>query len=372
MGKSKDRALRLFAGGLLLAMAGLYAAARHWQVPALQAFAEAALIGGLADWFAVTALFRRPLGLPIPHTGLIPRHTDRLGRALGDFVRDNFLAPELVAARLRRAGPADWLAQRLARPAVARGLARRLLGGLDDDDLRAALLGLFRPGPPLARLLRQAVRRDWHLRLFDTLVAAARQAVAEDDSVLHAMVAAGSGRWVPDWLGRKLTDRARAALDAGLDDLERPDHPWRQRLGQWAETVADRLDHDPAWAARLARLRDRLIQGPALAGVMAQADLAPALTEAIVAQGRRLQADGAARARLDRRLIRLAERTLIPYRQDIGAFIAEVVAGWDARTIADKLEAQVGGDLQFIRVNGTIVGGLVGLLLHVLATLLER
>lgn len=355
----------LLAAALLLAMAALFALGWHFQLPALKAFAEAALVGGIADWFAVTALFRHPLGLPIPHTALVPANQRRLGRALGDFVCDNFLAPDLVVTRLRQTSPSAWLADRLAEPALAQRLARRLVRVLDDDDSRVALAGLIRPGPPLAHGLRQLMRQHWHQRAFDRLLDAVQQALVQDNGFILAKVSDGSGRWMPAWVDRKLADKLAEVLAAGLDDLRRSDHPWRQGLETWLEGLAERLRDDPALAERLAEMRDASV-----AAWQPQAELAPVLAAAIATWARKMAGDSAARARLDRRLIHLTERVLLPNRQEIGDFIADVVARWDSATLVAKLEGQVGRDLQYIRVNGTVVGGLVGLALWGLTHLL--
>lgn len=364
MAKSKVFPMHMLAGILLAAMAGLYVLAWRLHLPALRAFAEAALVGGIADWFAVTALFRRPLGLPIPHTALVPANQARLGRALGDFVQHNFLAPELVAARLRRHSPAAWLADRLAEPAVVDALARRLAKVAADDDIRHALAALLRPGPPLAHGVEMALRQHWHHRAFDLALDAVAAALARDDGFILGKVADRSGRWVPAWVDRKLADNLTAALAAALDDLRHTDHPWRQAAAAWAERLAGRLRDDPALADHLSRWRDVV-----LAELVAEPRLAPLLAQALTGWGRKLAADPVARARLDRRLIRLAERLVVPSRQEIGRFIADVVQHWDGATLVAKLESQVGRDLQFIRINGTIVGGLVGLALYGLSHL---
>lgn len=364
-GKSKDRTLHLLAGGLLLVMAALFALAWHFHIPALKAFAEAALVGGIADWFAVTALFRRPLGLPIPHTALIPANQKRLGKALGEFVRDNFLAPDLVAARLRQGSPAAWIADKLAQPAIAHTLARRLARVMEDADTRSAVLGLIRPGPPLAQALLLVMRQHGHQRVFDRGLDAVQNALAQDNDFLLAKVSDGSGRWVPGWVDRKLADKLTAALAAGLDDLRRADHPWRLAFEGWLERLAVRLRDDPALAAKLAAMRDTM-----LADLLSEPHLTPPLAEAIATWGRRLATDPGGRARLDRRLVHLTERVLVPSRREIGDFIAEVVERWDSATLVAKLEGQVGRDLQYIRVNGTLVGGLVGLALYGLSHLL--
>ncbi|MBI2242115.1 MAG: DUF445 domain-containing protein [Magnetospirillum gryphiswaldense] len=363
--KSKPFPTHLLALALLLVMAGLLVVARGLHLAPLQAFAEAALVGGIADWFAVTALFRRPLGLPIPHTALIPANQRRLGRALGDFVRDNFLAPDLVAARLKRQSPAAWLADRLSEPRLSDALARRLARLLDDGDTRAALVGLIKPGPPLARVVETVLAENWHHRAFDRVLDAASAALAEDDGMIRCRVADGSGRWVPAWVDGRLADILSRALVGIIDDLRRTDHPWRDKLRVWAQNLAERLRDDPKLAARLEKFRDQ-----AFAESLDEIRLAPALAALLAGQGRQLAQDSAARARLDRRLIRVVERLLVPSRDAIGDFIAEVVDKWDSRTLVGKLEAQVGRDLQFIRVNGTLVGGLVGLALYGLSHLL--
>lgn len=363
--KSKPFPTHLLALGLLAAMAALLVAARMLDIGPLQAFAEAALVGGIADWFAVTALFRRPLGLPIPHTALIPANQRRLGRALGDFVRDNFLAPDLVAERLRRQSPAAWLADKLADPRVSQALARRLARLLDDSDTRAGLVGLIKPGPPLARVVRTALSEHWHHRAFDRVLDAVSGALAADPDLIRRRVADGSGRWMPAWVDDRLADILGRSVAGLLDDLRRTDHPWRDKVLLWAESLAERLRDDPKLAERLEKFRDH-----AFAESLDEARLAPALAALLASQGRQLSQDSAARARLDRRLIRGVERLLVPSRDAIGDFIAEVVDKWDSRTLVAKLEAQVGRDLQFIRVNGTLVGGLVGLALYGLTHLM--
>lgn len=364
-GKSKASKVYLLAGGLLVVMAGLWALAWRWHLPMVQAFAEAALVGGLADWFAVTALFRRPLGLPIPHTALIPANKQRLGQALGDFVCDNFLAPDLVASRLRRFSPAAWLADRLTEPKVARAMARRLARAFDDTDTRDGLIALIQPGPPLAQAVRLAARNHWHQSAFDRLLDAVQKALRSDNSFILAKVADGSGRWVPAWLDRKLAGTLSQALADGLDDLRRADHPWRLGFDAWVARLAERLQDDPALASRLQAVRDTVLRE-----ALSQTSLEPLLSAAFAAWGRNLAADQAVRARFDRRFLRLTERLLVPSRREIGAFIADVVGRWDSPTLVAKLESQIGPDLQYIRVNGTLVGGLVGLALYGLSHLL--
>jgi uncharacterized membrane-anchored protein YjiN (DUF445 family) len=209
------------------------------------------------------------------------------------------------------------------------------------------------------------MRHHGHQRAFDRLLDGVAGALAADNSFIVAKVADGSGRWVPAWVDRKLAEKLSAALADGLDDLRRADHPWRQGFERWLHTLAQRLGEDLDLDARLATAGEK-----AMADWLAEDRLLPGLSAAIAGWGRALAADQAARARLDRRLIRVVERALVPSRHQIGDFIAQVVERWDGATLVAKLEAQVGGDLQYIRVNGTLVGGLAGLAIYGLSHLL--
>lgn len=391
---------RLMATGLLVVMAGLYALSRAlppepaFWIGLLEAGSEAALIGGLADWFAVTALFRRPLGLPIPHTGLIPRNKDRIARRLGLFVTDNFLAPDLVHERLRGLQISGRVGLWLARPENARRAADHLtemipplLAAVDDARLRALLqTALTRRlrAADLASLLRQAlavVPKDDYDALLTQALVAGREALAAHEDHIQALVSERNRWWMPKTIDRRVSRAiVRGVLDL-LDELAQPGHPSRARLDAALIDLREKMEHDPAVHARLAELRDRLLGQPRVQAQMgrvwdelrrltAEAAVRPdsrlrlTLADGLRALGRHLVEDEATRRFLEDRLDGAVATVLVPWRREIGAFIEDVVRRWDATTVAERIELTVGKDLQYIRVNGTLVGALIGCALY--------
>jgi uncharacterized membrane-anchored protein YjiN (DUF445 family) len=407
------RRMRLLATGLLLAMAALYVATGPWLAsslttrapwlgPALgyvNAFAEAATIGACADWFAVTALFRRPFGLPIPHTGIIPRNKDRIGAALGGFIADNFLTAEILEARLRQLEVGRWGAAWLRKPANAALVAERLVGlipellALSTPQARRRFVGAIAtdviaaiPAAPLAagvlRSLSSGPRRD---ALLDAGLDLIGRALASNQDLVRAEVASRTYRWLPRWLDEQIAGRLLVALTRTIEEMRGPEHPWRDRVGAYLDDFIDRLETDPELAARAEAIKRQITTHPLLLDRLGQ------LSDALEARLRPGD-EGAARELTDRLAgwfaslgawlcdeaeaveifndwARQAVQQLIaPRRRVIGRSIASVVAGWDVQSVVEKLELQVGADLQYIRINGTIVGGLVGLLIYALST----
>lgn len=402
---AQKRALRrhrLLATGLLVAMGALFVATVRLEglfgpwTGLVRAAAEAALIGGLADWFAVTALFRRPLGLPIPHTALVPRNKDRIGRRLGTFVTTNFLEPSLVHERMRALGLAGraggWLAQpdnaRRASDRIA-ALVPALLRALDDADLREQVRRLLSTrlraadiGPLAARLVDAVPGREVD-RLIDRIVALAREALIRNESLIHARVAERNAWWMPRAVDRKVARGLVEGVHELLDELADPRHPTRLALRESVEAARVRLRDDPDQARRLNGIKNRLLRDPQVQALLGrlwdelrgallagaeqpESRFRHALAEGLQALGRRLQEDAALRQALDERAERAVGAVLVPWRAEIGAFIEDVVKRWDAASTAARIELEVGKDLQFIRINGTVVGALVGAALYLL------
>jgi uncharacterized membrane-anchored protein YjiN (DUF445 family) len=393
--------MRALATGLLGLMTLVYLAARlapaAWPAaPYVQAFAEAGMVGACADWFAVTALFRRPLGLPIPHTGIIPRNKDRIGEALGDFLANNFLTPGVLDERLRRFEAARRLTQWLAAPGHVEALAARLaamvpdlagsgeeLKGLAGDLLKRAARS--RPVAPLAaRALAWLWRDPGVQRLISRLIDRAADFGRDHEAYIQSRIAGESWKWMPKWLDRFLAEKFTRDLLRAADELRGPDHPWRRELDATVEDLIRRLAEDPELGARVERLKESVLADADLADRVGglwteladrltadpqarQAVLADALTRVLRALGTWLAEEPQARERLDRWIRVAARRTLAAQRQVIGGFVAQVVAGWDAADVAARLELQVGRDLQYIRINGTLVGGLIGLAIYALS-----
>lgn len=387
------------ATGLLVAMAALVAAsiplAARW--PAflyVRAFAQSACVGACADWFAVVALFRRPFGLPIPHTAVIPRHKARLGQALARFVCVHFLAPEEVGRRLETLDLVGRLAAWCRDPAHAARTARRLarlaaaLGGaVRDGPLTPLIRATMRRGlagieaaPLAARVLGVLVARDWHQRAFDALLDLAQETLAGNREAIRAAVSRRSGRWVPDWIDTRLAGIIMTGLEGTLSDLHGRDHPWRRALLAALDRGIARLATDPAAIARGEAVKQAILADPEVSAhldalwtgwagrLLADGDgdgvLRQGMQRLLISLGRRLETDGRLRDGVERWLRRVAEGWVAPARGGIGDFIASVVERWDTPTLVARIEGAVGRDLQYIRVNGTVVGGLIGLVLY--------
>ena len=402
--------MRAVATALLVLMAGVFLLSRalvdtHPAWGYVRAFAEAAMVGGLADWFAVTALFRHPLGVPIPHTAIVPRNKDRIGDQLAQFLRDNFLVPRVMAKRMQRMDVAAAAARWLTDPPEGAGgrfragasrLVAQMLEALDPQRLggmiKTAVSARLREAelsPIAGQLLIAAMKEDRHKPVLEAGVRWAASALAANDGLIRQMVHERAGtllRWTG--LDEAVANRLIDGLDRLLADVaEKPDHPLRVRAEEALDRLAWNLQHDPATRARVELVKEELLANPAMArwldGLWEQARMALLRVardpEAAMAGklGELLRQLGAT-LRDDRRLARTINRFVrratvgiaADYGDAIVRLVSETVRGWDAQTITQRLENAVGRDLQYIRVNGTLVGGLVGLCIHLVDVLL--
>ncbi len=398
------RRMRAVALGLLLFAAAVYVLTLHrdggWGY--VNAAAEAAMVGALADWFAVTALFRRPLGLPIPHTAIVPTRKDSLAESLEEFVTANFLAEHVVQEKMataqvsRRAG--EWLradrhAERVV-SVVADGVGR-VLPMLRDEDvttfMERSLLPRFADQPlsPIAgHLLRSVVDDGAHHALLDLALVEAYGWLRENRNVVAEVVAPRAPRWSPQWVDSLVIDRIHREVLAWLADVrDRPDHAARHALDKLLIRLATDLQADPAMMLRFENFKRRMLShpdmGPSLTAVWdavrvalleatADAD-GPFRTrarEALVDLGRRLEDEPELQAKVDGRAAEAVGYVVRTYGTEIVSIISDTIERWDGREAARKIELHVGRDLQFIRINGTVVGGLAGLLIHTLSQLL--
>ncbi|MEN2786254.1 DUF445 domain-containing protein [Sphingomonas qilianensis] len=395
--------MRIVATGLLVAMAAIFIATRaleggHPAYGYIRAFAEAAMVGGLADWFAVTALFRHPLGLPIPHTAIIPRNKDRIGDTLAAFLRDNFLTPVVISRRMRRMDIASIAGAWLANPGasskrITRGISRlaiEVLQALDQERLggmvRSAMVQQVRGlklAPLLGQALSAAMADNRHLPILDGIVRAAGQVLETNEQLVRTMVHERAGavmRWtgLDETLSNKIIDGLKGLLQ---QMGENPDHPLRERAEEALATLAEDLQHSEAMAARVDALKLAMLENPAMQrwinGLWEQARgamlriardpeklLGGQVGEALRQLGETLQREPRLRATINRFVRRAVVGTAADYGDAIVRLVSETVRGWDAETITGRLENAVGKDLQFIRVNGTLVGGLVGVAIH--------
>lgn len=392
-----------FAGGLLLMMAGL-TVATYWMPPGvwmelLQAAAKAGFVGGIADWFAVTALFRHPLGLPIPHTAIIPAQKERLGRALGRFVAGHVFTPTDVARALGRIDLAGIIARTLADPAAAKpaaaalaGMLPRLLATVEDGRARRVLarvlprmLGGADAGRVMARALRQLMAGGRHQEVFGYVLGQLKSLLASREDALRTAieerVREQGGRLVGWAVGATVAKRALAVINAELEKIEPDGSELRAAFDAWMEAEIRRIEEDPARAAELG-LAIRRVVGHQTVQVWfwdvwsrmrlaLEADAARPggrtmafLEDAIANLGTMLAEDAAAAARVQRTAEGVVAGLLPSAQARLADFIAEVVGKWDAAEITDKLELRVGADLQYVRINGTLVGFLVGGLVY--------
>ena len=402
--------MRRVATGLLIAMAGTYLLARayegtHPAIGFVRAFAEAAMVGGLADWFAVTALFRHPLGVPIPHTAIVPRNKDRIGDTLAVFLRDNFLVPGVVARRMRRldlaASAGRWLTNpstsgdgRLRRGAsrlaadILEALDQQRLGGMVKSSIGQRRRSL-EVSPILGQALDAAIANDRHLPLLNGIVRWAGRTLDANEQLIRAMVHERAGsimRWtgLDETLANKIID----GLNQMLDDMAvDPGHPLRGKAEEGLRKLAFDMQFDEAMRERVERLKLEIIENPAmqrwLDGLWEQArgallriardpdgTTSGKLGEALRQLGGTLENDAELRATINRFARRTAVGIAAGYGDGIVRLVSETIRSWDVATITWRLENAVGPDLQYIRINGTVVGGLVGVLIHTVDVLL--
>jgi uncharacterized membrane-anchored protein YjiN (DUF445 family) len=401
------RQMRIIATGLLVAMAGLFLLARtlepaHPALGYVRAFAEAAMVGGLADWFAVTALFRHPLGLPIPHTAIIPRNKDRIGDSLAAFLRSNFLVPRIVARRMAKLDVARAIGRVLASPpregamrAGAGKLAETLLESLGDERLgqlfksaAAQRLKALDIAPLAGKLMTTAMAEERHRPMINAAILWAGRTLDANEPLFRQMIHERAGsilRWtgLDETLSTKILDGLFRLLG---DMAEDRDHPLRVRAEEALAGLAMRLQTDPELQARVAAYRDAALANPAVgewldglwqnaraamlrAARDPQAVAAGKFGEAMRQMGTSLQEDPRVRFAVNRFARRATAALVASYGDGIVTLVSETVRGWDAHTVTGRLENAVGRDLQYIRINGTLVGGLVGVAIHIIDTL---
>ncbi|WP_208879689.1 DUF445 domain-containing protein [Streptomyces armeniacus] len=403
------RRMKAIAAGALVAMAVVFALATWARNEGaggwagyVAAAAEAGMVGALADWFAVTALFRRPLGLPIPHTAIIPTKKDQLGRSLGDFVGENFLSGQVVRDRLRAVGIGSRLGAWLAEPdhadRVTEELATALRGALTvlrDSDVQAVVgeaitrrADAQEIAPGLGTMLEKVVADGGHRRVVDLVcVRAAEWLELHGDSVMEA-VTGGAPGWTPRFVDRKVGERVYRELLRFVTEMrDMPEHPARGAVDRFLSDFAQDLRADPATRERVERLKREVLGRGEVQELIASAwssvramivaaaedersELRVRARASLLSLGRRMAEDGRLQGKVDGWVEGAAEYVVTTYRKEITSLITETVAGWDAEHTSRKIEAHIGRDLQFIRINGTVVGALAGLTIHAVAHLL--
>jgi uncharacterized membrane-anchored protein YjiN (DUF445 family) len=407
-GLEKRRALlrqRRLATGLLLVALAIFIAMQFlphsFAVRLVMAAAEAALVGGFADWFAVTALFRRPLGLPIPHTALVRTQKDHIGRSLGNFVRDRFLDPELVLQRLRAHNRAlqfaSWLTSKSAGEFIAGRVAALLpvvLKTADDEAVLRFIAELAREGmrrvdvAPLANAaVTRLVESGRHMEVLDALSRLAEPALDGMQDTIIAKVGEQTGRFFPLYFDRKIGRAIVRGVRGWLGEIRTPDSPERAELDGWIRHMLEGFASSENCARLLDEARAAIAANPALHQVLAavwdelKREIAADLTRAqpqssivtariIRVAGELLRENRQLQEYVNSALERLIVDYIAPWREQISDFISDVVAGWDAKTVSGLVELEVGRELQFVRINGTVIGALIGTALFLLSLLL--
>lgn len=399
------RDMKIIATGLLVLMAVIYFTSKSYEEvhPALgfvRAFAEAAMVGGLADWFAVTALFRHPMGLPIPHTAIIPRNKDRIGDTLANFLKKNFLVSRIVAQRMHGIDLAGGVGRFLKSPSGGQGRLRMgasrligdIIGSLDQDRLGSMFKGAVKTqareldlATPMGQILESVMAENRHGPLIDSTIKWAYRTLDANEYVIRAIVHDRANS-VMRWTG--LDDRLANEVVDGLykllaDMASDPEHPVRAKTEESMAQLAKELKSDPELRQRVNEWKLEMIENPAIASWIdgmwetgresllkasrdPEAAMAGHFGDALMQLGSSLQQDPLLNRQLNRFARRAVAGVVASYGDNIVKLVSETIRGWDAQTITDRVENAVGRDLQYIRVNGTLVGGLVGIMLHLL------
>ncbi len=368
----------------------------------VRAAAEAGMVGALADWFAVTALFKHPLGIPIPHTAIIKRKKDQLGEGLGTFVRENFMSPEVVETKLREAQVAGrmgkWLsdtghAERVA--AEASTMLQVLVEMLRDEDVQQVLDRMIvkriaQPqwGPLVGRVLSGMLEEHRQEALLQLLADRAFEWSLGADEIIERVIERDSPTWTPRWVDSLVGDRIHRELMDFTDKVRRnPDHELRQSATKFLFEFAEDLQNDEATIARAEKVKDQIMARDEVARAAETAwttakrifmesvddptsTLRTRIADSVVNIGESLRDDASLRDKVDNWIVRAAQHLVTQYGTEITAIITETIERWDADEASERIELHVGRDLQFIRINGTVVGSLAGLVIYSVAQLL--
>ncbi|WP_210036431.1 DUF445 domain-containing protein [Pseudonocardia parietis] len=408
--KRRDlRRMKIVATGFLVGATIVFLIAKYLEVVQglswaayVRAAAEAGMVGALADWFAVTALFRHPLRIPIPHTAIIPRKKDTIGDSLGDFVGENFLSEAVIRDKLERVAVSEqvghWLGQEANAKWVTTELvtaARALVTVLRDEDVQNVIESVavrklleIPVGPPLGKALEGVLADGAHRRLVDLVCDRAYDWVADNQEmvlrVVHERAPSWTPRFVDDMVADKLFAEIRGYAWAVKTD---PEHPLRHAVDRYLAEFAQDLQHDAQTRDRAEQVKRQMVEHPEVQHFIGRAwtvvksmvldaaddpshDLRVRVQDGLMAFGRRLGRDRELTAKIDGWMIDAACYVVRHYRHQITTLITETVARWDAEETSRKIELQVGRDLQWIRINGTVVGALAGLVIHTVGELL--
>lgn len=401
----KRRATGLLALATVVFAVALALESRYAWMGFVRATAEAAMIGGLADWFAVTALFRHPLGIPIPHTAIIPARKDRVARTLGAFVQHNFLTSDVIAARLRGLSLGRRIAAWVAEPGNARLIARQTASALaagaqvlKDEDVQGIIdhtvqerIRKTRVAPIAGRLLSVVTEGNRHQELLNEAIVLVARSVEQNRDLIRERVERESPWWVPNAVDEKIYRKIVASIERTLVEIrDDPQHPLRARFDVALRDFIDKLQHSPETLERAEELKLELLNADSVrrfssslwvdakAALLRFAEHAPleqkeggTVERALTTFGEAVLADPELTRRVDDVIVDVAVFLVERYQHDIAGLITHTVQNWDANATSRRIELAIGRDLQFIRINGTLVGALAGLLIYTFTRLVR-
>jgi uncharacterized membrane-anchored protein YjiN (DUF445 family) len=390
--------LLLVAATVIFIIARAFEARFPW-LGILRATAEASMVGGLADWFAVTALFRHPLGIPIPHTAIVPARKDRVGRTLGAFVQRNFLTREVIEHRLRAAQVGKRLAEWIAEPANARMIARSAASAMSsgaqllrDEDVQEVIdrslakrVRSMHLAPLLGKVLAVMTEDNRHQEVLDEVIQLASRTVNENSDLIRQRIEQETPWWIPSAVDEKIFKRVLGAIQRLLSELNADRyHPLRERFDNSLHQFVDRLNTSPEFAAKVDAWKEEFLDNDAarkfsasiwqegkeaLARYVASPDSkAPGvIEEALTKFGQKALDDPELLAKMDEFAVDVAVFLVARYQDEVADLIATTVSSWDPELTSRRVELAIGRDLQFIRINGTLVGGLAGLIIYLIS-----
>jgi len=354
------------------------------------------MVGGLADWFAITALFRHPLGIPIPHTAIIPSRKDRIGRSLGGFVQNNFLSREVIAARLHGLRIAERIAKWIGDPPNSRRISHHVASGLAgtaqvlrDEDVQAmidrAVITRVRKtqvAPVLGNVLSLLTADNRHQELLDEALRLISEGVSRNEELIRQRIREESPWWLPEAVDDRIHDKLVLAIENTLRQVAAdPEHPLRERFDSALTTFIEKLRTSPEVIARAEQIKEDMLANPAVRQFSAtiwgdakqalaryadrkETDPPGAVEQGLMKLGNAVLTDAELMAKVDHWILDAVLYAVDQFRGEVAQLISHTVGQWDAEETSKKIELQIGKDLQFVRINGTLVGGLVGLLLY--------
>jgi uncharacterized membrane-anchored protein YjiN (DUF445 family) len=392
--------LLLVAATILFVIARAFETRYHW-VGIIRATMEAAMVGGLADWFAVTALFRHPLGIPIPHTAIVPARKDRVGKTLGAFVQRNFLVREVIEMRLRSLNVGQRLAEWLADPDNARMISKNAATAMSsaaqmmrDEDVQEVIdrslaerVRSMHLAPLLGKVLTVMTEDGRHQEVLDEVLQLASSTVNDNADLIRSRIEQETPWWVPSAVDNKIFKRVLGGIQRLLSELSADrDHALRHRFDESLHVFIDRLNTSPEFSAKVDAWKEDFLDNDAARKFSASLwhegkaalakyasnpeSAAPTVIEnALMTFGQKALEDPELMAKIDEFTIDVAVYLVQRYQNEVGDLIATTVASWDPELTSRRVELAIGRDLQFIRINGTIVGGLAGMLIYLISGL---